>query len=84
MKSLGCLSDCDCYLDAGDVHSELSALWDLPESRARRKARFDAWLEVQAELAAWRQRDEVEWRDRLNAQRDPVKASTPINVDEVE
>lgn len=82
MKSLGCLSDCDCYLETGDVHSEVSALWDLPESRARREARFKAWLEVQAELEAWRQQDAVEWRERLIAQRDPVKAATPINVDE--
>lgn len=38
-----------------------------------------------ADMREWRAQQDherSEWRDRINAQRDPVKASTPINVDE--
>ena len=49
------------------------------------KERKEYERQYRADIQEWRaqqDRERYEWRDRINAQRDPVKAATPINVDE--
>jgi len=51
----------------------------------REKERKEYERQYKADMEEWRaqqDRERNEWRDRINAQRDPVKAATPINVDE--
>lgn len=55
------------------LHEETSRKWK------QEKQEYEAMCKERVQEV---QREMTEWRERLNAQRDPVKAATPINVDE--